>query len=297
MAGKERTRAGCKRQISSMKGPQADSNTVKRARALAVSIPPGDEDLSLITMPIHQPKQKHDESSDIFPWEKLPAEMRNNIYDLLLTTDEMLSIDLGAGNALTIDTSIWNWKPATTILLLNKQTYTETASLLYRNNFIFSTPYVLHKFMSRLTPAAKLSLARIDLCDWKRPAHAKSSFTAHAFRSLRHAPSLTSLTLHGNGGRKGSQRSPPPLAVVAQQLLASTYFRKWMRAIGRASGDARAGADVVRLCPSCLTWWVPADVVRGGGAEALRQGIAERGREFREALGDLLEEDGGELLA
>ncbi len=111
-------------------------------------------------------REKLDKIVDIFPFDKLPGEIKMQIYRYALELDE--DADAIPYRYTTKPLSQFG-KPltdapqATSLLRTSKSVWSEASSLLYSNVFYFSSPKLLEKFLTQLTPESRATIKKIHL--------------------------------------------------------------------------------------------------------------------------------------
>ncbi|KAK0642502.1 hypothetical protein DIS24_g8975 [Lasiodiplodia hormozganensis] len=129
-----------------------------------------------------------------FRFADLPAEIRNEIYKLTLTTDEQVHLTLcqrKSRSTVVLDRDYaLGLNPK--FLLVNKAIYFEGRPILYENKFYFAGPNTLFTFLSSLSPTFKSWIRDITF-DFENPPfwNARKDFEYEYLHYLR--PAFTAL--------------------------------------------------------------------------------------------------------
>lgn len=140
----------------------------------------------------------------------------------------------------------------TSLLKLNYETYLEASSVLYSENcFRFPNMDTLVRFLEPLTPRTRTYLRSIQL--WTAYKPGKGVIRAFCppdpwlnldrFELFHSIPNFSDPTLTFDG--------------LARSLLNQSHLLAWLKAVGNAKGDPRAGAEVLRLSDNMLRGCCP----------------------------------------
>ncbi|KAF2869841.1 hypothetical protein BDV95DRAFT_89008 [Massariosphaeria phaeospora] len=181
-----------------------------------------------------------------FPFTKLPAEIRNMIYEYSVVANEKIRIVghkdtkgrmiakrtfgyLGPRNDINLS-----------LLRVSRQVREECTPVLYaKNRFCFEQASSMTLFMAQ--HATRLSDLRHVTIGF-RCAHASTTSFA-AFSSLAHTTNLQSITL--DSWYFGSDWADP-IALAEKFYLAACV---WMEAVGLRKGEKKAALKMIRLGP------------------------------------------------
>lgn len=133
-------------------------------------------------------KERH-----IFRFADLPAEIRNQIYELSLTTEQVaLTLDLRKRKFVVVLDEDYPLGLNPNLLLINKATYFESRPILYANKFYLADPDTLFTFLNGLSATSK-SLIRDITFDFENPPfwNARKDFEYEYLHYLR--PGFTAL--------------------------------------------------------------------------------------------------------
>ncbi|KAI9797096.1 MAG: hypothetical protein M1835_002084 [Candelina submexicana] len=109
-------------------------------------------------------KEKLDKITDIFPFGKLPGELKMKIYGFALELDEHATPYRYTSKRLANSFRPFTEAPAATgLLLANKSIWSGASSLLYSNTFSFTRPKLFEKFLTQLTPESRATIKKIHL--------------------------------------------------------------------------------------------------------------------------------------
>ncbi|KAL8937969.1 MAG: hypothetical protein Q9211_003423 [Gyalolechia sp. 1 TL-2023] len=217
--------------------------------------------LSARARPTKSPPQK-----TIFPFASLPPELKNKIYNYVLTSDHEVPIiwrlrqyrhTAALGDSDTFQNFLRRrryrlfsssptppkpiWKPSfgPNILVLNRQMHAETLPILYGANvFAFEDTRALHAFCANIGPKNCALLQRLAL---KHMGYSKGSKALNnpAFAMLGSAVNLTCLaidcSIHYSG--RGEQ--------IARQFYRDGHH--WLEAVASSRKRRDAAVDVVEL--------------------------------------------------
>lgn len=134
-------------------------------------------------------KERH-----IFRFADLPAEIRNQIYKLSLTTDEQvhLTLDQNGKRHMVVLDEVYDYsqqcyKPASglnpNLLLINKATYFEGGPILYGNKFYINYPMTLYIFLTYLSATSKSWIQDLTF-DFESPPTDQNVRKAEGFEYL-----------------------------------------------------------------------------------------------------------------
>ncbi|KAF2146492.1 uncharacterized protein K452DRAFT_354989 [Aplosporella prunicola CBS 121167] len=178
---------------------------------------------------------------------RLPGELRNRIYELLLTSPyirirEVSERDIRARSPhkLTLTTGL---------LLVNRQISQESISFIYANNrFMIETdilPYFVGMVGDSITYLTELMFTGLDLCRTFPPNYGRSGDSLY---ELTQPPLISSLLLGKASSIKWLSFSLslydcniPSANCLA--FLIYDYLYYWIKAVGKASGDKFAAMD------------------------------------------------------
>ena len=205
----------------------------------------------------------------IFPFLKLPAEIRNIIYEYTLTDPsginlvgvfkhkrrnvERISAKLQASlaegsswsDAHRMNNSIRNnqeEEPAplvTSLLAVNKQIHQEGVDILYgKNEFIFTDSFALYNFMINLGPSRSKSLRTLRILGWLH-GRAMKAYNHSCFAVLVWATNITAFHIDSQIGWYRASK------YGADQLYRDAF--PWMESVGMAQGKVDAVVDIIKL--------------------------------------------------
>ena len=241
----------------------------------------------------------------IFPFLKLPAEVRNMIYgyalsdptglNFLATTrahrrtfvrvssSKMASFaNKGRGRhyhwpwgahrgQLPIETELPIIPPSAMVPQLfatNKQLYEEASSFLYSSEFVFGDTLALHAFLLSLGPRGVSRLKKIRLFNWNDTRSSKAYGNA-CFALLAPAVDISDLFIDTG-----------PIQHNSPKHAARTFYRdafSWFEAVGRAKIRADAAIDVLHVDLKRVSIYHPKDA-----------SVQEKVDQFKASLRDLL---------
>ncbi|KAL1637345.1 hypothetical protein SLS58_009354 [Diplodia intermedia] len=255
----------------------------------------------------------HHRPRHIFPFMLLPAELREKIYRFSLTRHGPMHVQAKK----TMERRVYlpegriewvfyeppqypllrqrnlelraaeikfynNARLATACLYMDRETSAEAAHVLYSETvFRFDDKYVLNEFLVRL-PAKLISRIRSIqfLVSFDRRSGAGTEM-ATAFRSLAPLTNLRRVELRDTGINCGDLDHKLTLEGLAASVILQPDCLQWLKAIGRAKGDARAGADVFRIAENVLRVYAPFQYHHEEPADVVGN--------FKAILGNLLE--------
>ncbi|KAK7909111.1 hypothetical protein PG985_014989 [Apiospora marii] len=217
-----------------------------------------------------QPKKKQGKP---FPFQSLPAELRNTIYDMVLT-DPRGGVHLEAKSkshrriakhcepfygrrGWTADdpAALWDrsgdYRLCAALLATSKAIYAEAAPILYGQRFVASDGFALMAFLMLLSPARMALLRTVALQEWT-DTRSHSSTNLPAVALLRDAaPHLEAFEIrtplvHRFGGSYFARHrgAPAPVVRLARKIYRDCH--PLLYAVMRARGF-EAVLDVVRL--------------------------------------------------
>ncbi|KAI9702376.1 MAG: hypothetical protein M1836_000855 [Candelina mexicana] len=109
-------------------------------------------------------QEKLNTITEIFPFGKLPGELKMKIYGFALELDEHAIPYRYTSKQLANSFRPLTEAPqATSLLLANKSIWSGASSLLYSNTFSFTCPRLFEKFLTQLTPESRATIKRIHL--------------------------------------------------------------------------------------------------------------------------------------
>lgn len=207
----------------------------------------------------------------IFPFMKLPPELRNRIYEECLTDDEPIRItnrenlyrrvatrDLQSNRnrfrfleSYHVDSK--KAKPLVPVILaLSKTIYTEAVPILYNQPIIVRDNRVLLDFVAALTPRCASLLRDITIMSWcSSNSHKSVNLPAMALLAARGVTNLTRLNLDcsldyfRDWSYTGRGKTTPVPKRVARKVFRDCYH--WLIAVGEAKGDPYAALDVLKI--------------------------------------------------
>ncbi|KAI4694366.1 hypothetical protein J4E81_006583 [Alternaria sp. BMP 2799] len=218
----------------------------------------------------HRPLPKR----KIFPFLKLPAEIRNIIYEYTLIDPsginlvgvfkhkrrnvERISAKLQAS---LVEGSSWSdahrmsnsvrknqeEKPAplvTSLLAVSKQIHQEGVDILYgKNEFIFTDSFALYNFMINLGPNRSKSLKTLRILGWLH-GRAMKAYNHSCFAVLVWATNITAFHIDSQIGWYRASK------YGADQLYRDAF--PWMESVGMARGKVDAVVDIIKLGEECI---------------------------------------------
>ncbi|KAI4933027.1 hypothetical protein J4E85_003430 [Alternaria conjuncta] len=204
----------------------------------------------------------------IFPFLKLPAEIRNIIYEYTLTDPsginlvgvfkhkrrnvERISAKLQAelsegsswSDAQRMNNGIRRAQEesaplVTSLLAVSKQIHQEGVDILYgKNEFIFTDSFALYNFMINLGPNRSKSLRTLRILGWLH-GRAMKAYNHSCFAALVWATNITAFHIDSQiGWHRASKYG-------AEQLYRDAF--PWMEAVGMARGKVDAVVDIIKL--------------------------------------------------
>ncbi|KAH7371230.1 hypothetical protein BKA66DRAFT_572967 [Pyrenochaeta sp. MPI-SDFR-AT-0127] len=255
--------------------------------------------------PASRPLPKH----KVFPFMKLPAEIRNMIYTYALTdpasinlvatfkhrrrTVERVSFDLLTNVSKSYySTSRLNdqvraqyKRPkslAPSLLAVSKQIHSEARDMLYSNEFIFAGTFALYAFLINLGPSGSKHLKTIRLLSWEYGRGMKA-YNHACFAVLVWATNITSFYIDTS---IGWYRNPK---TCAEQIYRDAF--PWLEAVARTTGKADGAIDVLKCKIESFEsrqWNGTSSVIVPGD---------ERYKEFQAALSKLLDAQQKRVMA
>lgn len=158
-----------------------------------------------------------------FPFLKLPSELRNTVYKMLLGSDQPLRITGGRfGNF---------GKHGAAILGVNRQIHNEAGSILYGSNeFIFSSSTVAEEFFHAVSETRKL-ITKVNVETYF------ASSSINMFNALVKYPQIAEINLIGDINSSYDEKK-----------LARTMFchaRQFLTAVANRKKAKLAGLDII----------------------------------------------------
>lgn len=206
---------------------------------------------------------------EVFPWVKLPAELRNSIYDLALVSYKSVEFIRSCSSNRVEYLRRTDYEFIPNLLLIDKATYKEAAPLLYRNTFHFYTSSPVYLFISRLSPTTRSWMEAIVLDPFY------DSASSQALTWLNELTNLKRLEL-----QSGVFTATISAERHAKVLLKNSAWRRFFKKLGKVNGDPKAGADIVCFGETYLNF---------RAKFGLGLDISEESQRFQAALRDLLE--------
>ncbi|KAL1627723.1 hypothetical protein SLS56_006172 [Neofusicoccum ribis] len=176
-----------------------------------------------------------EKSSNAFRWNDLSGEIKNRIYDYALTEAKpiRLHVDLdGTVNPIFRDDDPIRRAIVPNLLLINKQTYSEGAPLLYHNHLSFCDPETLYYFFKRLSPQTKQLVETISVRLW----HQLFLPSDGVFTQLIGASNLQMVRI------KEMMPLDGPL-LTAKALCNEPGMRGWVMSLGQDHAQRAAALD------------------------------------------------------
>ena len=247
------------------------------------------------TTPKRLPKSK------IFPFMKLPAEIRNMIYTYTLTDASGINLvaifkhrrraverisaeaqfNIGGDqyysiNRINDDVRAKYEEPTAlvpSLLAVSKQIHQEGRDILYANEFIFADTFALYSFMINLGPAGATYLKKLRLMGWGY-GRAMKAYNHSCFATLVWATNLESFRFDKTSGYSRNPKG------AAEQLYRDAF--PWLEAVGVAKGKVDAALEVLQISEDVFDhpYWHNSQRRTVSGEEGLEK--------FREGLGRLL---------
>ncbi|KAL1631682.1 hypothetical protein SLS56_004356 [Neofusicoccum ribis] len=175
-----------------------------------------------------------------FNWAELPGELKNRVYDYVLTTRKTIRIrkSESASDVPTLRRHIdandkKSCQLTSNLLLVNKKTYNEGAPLLYQNRLSFKDSFALHLFLHRLNSKQKQWVHHITL-----EFMTGKSFIQPTFDLLIGTSNIKTMTIGDF-----SERSPG--LNIATRLYCAAY--NWLEAVGKEKGDPYAALALIKI--------------------------------------------------
>lgn len=204
---------------------------------------------------VSQPTAK----SNAFNWAGLPAELRNQIYDLCLVSKECITISVSWNrhNSISMTSRIIGRQASTfnpNLLMVNKSTYADGCALLYRNNLRFRSSYSMEIFLRQISASAKACIEQIILSDCKLSKyftsprnHEVPDDLRQSFKYLVGTTSLKQLTLVVDITYLCflSLFSDLDWKFYGEWLHGPLSF--WLQAVGKEKGEKCAGVGMVEV--------------------------------------------------
>ncbi|KAG8529621.1 uncharacterized protein KY384_005101 [Bacidia gigantensis] len=214
--------------------------------------------------------------SQIFPFAKLPPELRNRIYQLTLTDPDGIGListdkayrrtvkravigrdESGNGIRRAKGGRTWFWgrtrpEPARyaapenhilpNMLLLNKATYEEARAILYGGNvFSVEDTMALHGFLAIVGAENRALISEVEICGWGWSAATKA-MNHPAFTILSQATNLRRLRISCMVRENGKYYSAKD---VARSIYRDAFL--WIEAVGRAQGQKDAALKLIDI--------------------------------------------------
>jgi hypothetical protein len=202
----------------------------------------------------------------IFPFLRLPAEIRNIIYEECLSDPRGVSLctatkhyrrtveryispkdwdreyspksDNGDGVAVQNEPTLRPLVPS--LLAVNKQIYQEARNILYENEFKLADPLALHSFIVDIGSQAAKLLTHVTLCSRIYGRSMQKGYNHSAFSMLASATNIKKLRIES----LTNWRDAPSWA--ARQFYRDGF--PWLEAVGAAKGKLDAALDLLELC-------------------------------------------------
>ncbi|KAK8076281.1 hypothetical protein PG994_003553 [Apiospora phragmitis] len=181
-----------------------------------------------------------------FPFQSLPAELRNTIYALVLTDPR--------GGSLRTETTTATTGSRRPCLATCKAIHAEAAPMLYGQRFVARDGFALMAFLMQLSPASVARLRRVALHDWIH-TRSRSGVNLPAVALLRDAaPGLERLEIltplverffSYHGYYRDERRAVAPVVGLARMVYRNCH--PLLYAVLQARGGFDAVLDVVGL--------------------------------------------------
>ncbi|GME52709.1 Short-chain dehydrogenase reductase sdr protein [Neofusicoccum parvum] len=211
---------------------------------------------------------------NIFNWAELPGELKNRVYDYVLTTRKTIRIrkSESASDVPTlrrhIDANDKKSRQLTSnLLLVNKKTYNEGAPLLYQNRLSFKDSFALYLFLHRLNSKQKQWIHHITL-----EFMTGKGFIQPTFDLLIGTSNIKTMTI-----RDFSEKSPG--FNIATRLYCAAY--NWLEAVGKEKGDPYAALALIKISDNAAvppgSWAISRFEIRGARRkvyQALREKLS-----------------------
>ncbi|KAH7069351.1 hypothetical protein FB567DRAFT_634280 [Paraphoma chrysanthemicola] len=157
-----------------------------------------------------------------FPFLRLPPELRNKIYGLVLHHDY---IEIGPYGHMSIYQPI---RHVLALLFINRRIYAETALLPYRHiTFFFKCKIVIMKFFVRRSAAQREAMRKLGLVAYQgRKMHLGSGeFTIESFTYMKDLANLSEAVIHEVSGLHVASLTSMSMSGTARMI------RQWKPAI------------------------------------------------------------------
>jgi hypothetical protein len=212
----------------------------------------------------------------------LPAELRNQIYDLCLCDPDGVHIRSYQGRYRRMAVhcapaqckaqyggrSWWGrqaqpddpnatkkrYDLAPKLLAVSKQIYAEAAGMFYKQNFFIADTYALQAWLLRMGPTGAAKLHNLTIVSWSENRSHKSPVNLPAFTLLRDATSLEKVHIKAqmgwfSSGRRYNQHPPDDEKGDAERatLIGTKVYRDcfpWLEVLVR-KGGLKAMEDVL----------------------------------------------------
>ncbi|KAK0642500.1 hypothetical protein DIS24_g8976 [Lasiodiplodia hormozganensis] len=209
----------------------------------------------------HMSKHIQRNKRNIFRFADLPAELRNEIYNLSLKTDFPIALctfdSLINGEHKLMQRLYSDGRKAgltPNLLLLNKATYVEAGAILYSNHFCFHSPKALFVFLGSLSSTPKGWLQEVTLSywasspptlyyPWKDRDIMERSFLLPAFSALNGAVSLKNLHLEFSIYMIQLERWAPRR--TAMRLYGFMHF--WLHVLRREKSSISRAVELIDI--------------------------------------------------
>lgn len=194
-------------------------------------------------------KQTGKKHNKPFPWAKLPAELRNEVYALCLTRAWPINLTTSKrmGRNIVRQKHIprQNRTLVPNLLRIDKKTLAEGLPILYKNEFEFDDAKAMYVFLAQLSESTKSLLERISLNDQMAlygfgRRHAKRYLLLPALTGLIGTKALKILRFGGDFLGIGRH-----VSVAVQELYIHAHL--WLEAVAREKGDAKAAVDLIQV--------------------------------------------------
>ncbi|CAO2655170.1 Nn.00g102340.m01.CDS01 [Neocucurbitaria sp. VM-36] len=202
----------------------------------------------------------------IFPFMKLPAEIRNMVYAYALIDPSGINlvatfkhkrrtVERVSEETQSNVASRFYYQPgrlndevrakcevpislAPSLLAVSKQVHYEAREVLYSNEFIFADTFALYNLLINLGPSGAKQLKTLRLLGWGY-GRAMKAYNHACFAVLAWATNITAFHIDCTTGWRQSPKSS------AEQIYRDAF--PWLEAVGRETGTVDAAIDIIKV--------------------------------------------------
>lgn len=168
-----------------------------------------------------------------FPFLKLPSELRNTVYKMLLVSDKPLRVTRGKPGPKR-----YCGNHGAALLRVNRQIHDEAGSILYGcNEFIFHSSTAVHDFFDRVSPTRKL-VTKVNIQNYFLSSH------NNMFNALVKYPQIAEINFIGDIKYSYDQDR------LARTIVCNA--RQFLTAVSNSKKTKLAGLDILSFRAATL---------------------------------------------